>query len=53
MPPTTGRVSFEGFRFDDEIATSADPLGFVFAKAQIGWSPFGAETVTRIREPFR
>ena len=29
------------------------PFGCVSPKAQIGWSPFGAEIVTRIREPAR
>ena len=29
------------------------PSGCVSPNAQIGWSPFGAEIVTRIREPAR
>jgi hypothetical protein len=34
-------------------STVAVPLGSVSLNDQIGWSPFGALIVTRIREPVR
>jgi hypothetical protein len=38
---------------EEAIATSAFPFGRVWLKDQMGWSPFGAEMVTRIRDPAR
>ena len=38
---------------ENAIDTFAVPLGFVWAKDQIGWVPFGAAIVTRMREPER
>jgi hypothetical protein len=52
-PGTTGRVSRDGLRFEWAIATLAVPFGRVSPNDQIGWSPFGAEIVTRMREPAR
>jgi hypothetical protein len=35
------------------IETCPFPLGRVSPNDQMGWSPFGAEIVTRMREPAR
>ena len=52
-PGTTGSRSLDGICCERAIATVAVPLGSVSPKAQIGWSPFGALIVTRMREPAR
>jgi len=51
---TTGSTRLEG-RFADEATYTCDvvPAGSVSSKDQIGWVPFGAAIVTRIREPAR
>ena len=40
-------------RLECAIETLAFPFGSVSLNDQIGWSPFGAEIVMRIREPAR
>ena len=52
-PGTTGRMSLDGMRFEWAIETVACPFGCVSPNDQIGWSPFGAVIVTRMREPAR
>ena len=52
-PGTTGRIRLDGIPFENASVTLALPFGFVSPNAQIGWSPFGAVIVTRIREPVR
>jgi hypothetical protein len=50
---TTGRTSLDGLRREAAIATVVVPFGCVWPNDQIGWSPFGAAIVTRMREPAR
>jgi hypothetical protein len=46
-------MRLEGMALERAIETVAVPLGCVSAKDQMGWSPFGAVIVTRMREPAR
>jgi hypothetical protein len=51
---TTGRIRREGIFGEEATYTFAVvPAGSVSSKDQTGWAPFGAETVTRTREPAR
>jgi hypothetical protein len=43
----------DGLLFEWAIETVACPFGCVSLNDQIGWSPFGAVIVTRMREPAR
>ena len=52
-PGTTGSTRRDGIDLAWAIATDAVPLGSLSPKAQIGWSPLGAENVTRMRDPAR
>jgi hypothetical protein len=52
-PGTTGSTTLDGICFERAIETVAVPVGSVSLNDQMGWSPFGAATVTRIREPAR
>src|SRR5438477_5055 len=52
-PRTTGSSRLEGIDAERAIATFAVPDGSVSPNDQIGWSPFGAVIVTRIRDPAR
>jgi hypothetical protein len=50
-PGTTGSTSRDGMV--EENAIEATPVGFVWLKDQMGCVPFGAEIVTRMRDPVR
>ena len=50
-PGTTGSTSRDGIDFENAIDDV--PVGFVCANDHTGCVPFGAEIVTRIREPAR
>jgi hypothetical protein len=52
-PGTTGSTTLDGIFRENAIETVAVPLGAVSPKDQMGWVPFGAAIVTRIREPVR
>jgi hypothetical protein len=53
-PGTTGRTRREGIAREEATWILAVPArGRGWEKDQIGCSPFGAEIVTRIREPAR
>jgi hypothetical protein len=52
-PGTTGSTTLDGICVERAIETVAVPAGSVSPNDQIGWSPFGAAIVTRIREPAR
>ena len=53
-PGTTGSTTREGICGEEATYTSdVVPGGWVSPNDQIGWLPFGAETVTRMREPAR
>ena len=52
-PGTTGSISRDGVLAPVPIVTFAVPAGNVCSKLQIGWSPLGALTWTRMREPLR
>src|SRR5262245_14029000 len=52
-PGTSGRIRRDGRLCERAIVTLALCRGTVSANAQTGWSPTGALTVTRIREPAR
>src|SRR4051794_23350558 len=49
----TGNCRRDGFFFPYVNATVARPFGWVSPNDQIGWSPFGAVRITRIRESLR
>jgi hypothetical protein len=54
MPGTTGRNRLDGADFENSIETSLVPFaGSGLENDQIGWVPFGAESVIRIRVPAR
>ena len=51
---TTGSTRLDGICGDIATSTSeVPPAGSVCWNDQIGWVPFGAASVTRIREPSR
>jgi hypothetical protein len=52
-PDTIGSRRLDGICLEWAIATFAVPAGSVSPNDQIGWSPFGAVIVTRMREPAR
>jgi hypothetical protein len=53
-PGTTGRTSRDGCLREDDTHTFAVPFAGRGSEVdQIGWVPFGALIVTRMREPFR
>ena len=52
-PGTTGSTRLDGIVFENAIDTWLIPFGTVCVKSQIGCVPFGAEIVTRMREPAR
>jgi hypothetical protein len=52
-PGTTGSSSLDGISGERAMSTVAVPSGEVSLNDQIGWSPFGALIVTRMREPAR
>jgi hypothetical protein len=49
----TGRTTRDGFFLEWRIAMFAGFVGEVSPNDQIGWSPFGAVIVTRMRESVR
>ena len=50
-PATTGRSSRDGLRGRARADTDARPRGWRSSNAQTGWSPPGAASVTRMRDP--
>ena len=52
-PGTSGRMRRDGYLCEKATVTFVLWVGTVSEKAQTGWSPTGALTVTRIREPAR
>ena len=52
-PLTAGSSSRDGIAFERAKETVARLPGCVPANAQIGWSPRGDSTVSRIRDPLR
>jgi hypothetical protein len=50
---TTGSIRLDRIRRECATNTSAVRFGTVLLNDQIGWSPFGAAIVIRIRVPLR
>ena len=46
-------MRLDGMDGEKEIETFPLPFGCVWLKDQIGWVPFGAAIVTRMRDPMR
>jgi hypothetical protein len=52
-PAATGSTTLDGIDAEWAMLTVAVPDGSVWLKDHTGCVPFGAETVTRMREPAR
>ena len=52
-PGTTGRTRLDGMDLEMAIETVPVPLGSVWLNDHTGCVPFGAEMVTRMRDPAR